>query len=156
MSEPPIPYRRPDERPALTDAERRWFTKHGDAEEKGPYAADVIVSSLKTGMLKATTLVRAEDGADWRPISSVDALMGVLRAGVPRRRDTFDIDPREEADPALGGNFLGGFAAGFFGGCIGLGLVLLIAKGAKTKRGVLYGFVTQLFVGVALRALASG
>jgi hypothetical protein len=107
-------------------------------------------------MLKGTSLVRAEDGAEWRPIASVEALMGALRAPVPRTPATFEPDPREGADPALAGNFWGGFAAGFFGGCIGLGLVLLIAKGAQTKRGVLYGFLTQLFVGIAFRAFASG
>jgi hypothetical protein len=153
MSEPPVPYRRPDERRSLTDAERRWFTKQGDIE-KGPYATELVASSFKKGMVKRSTLVRAEDETEWRPITSVDALMAAVRGPAPRIPGTSSPDPREGADPALDGNFFGGLAAGFFGGCIGLVLVLAIAKGAATRRGVIFGFVAQVFIGIALRALA--
>ncbi len=47
-----------------------------------------------------------------------------------------------------------GFLAGFFGGCIGLGLVLMLAKGAATKRGAGIGFACQTVVGLGLRAAA--
>jgi hypothetical protein len=154
MNKPPIPYRRQGERPPLADTERRWFTKQGDAE-KGPYAADVIVSSVKKGLLKGTTLVRAEDGSEWRPISSVDVLTGALRAPIARSRDIVAPDPRETDVPFEGGHFFGGLAAGFFGGCIGLGLVLLIAKGPNTRRGVICGFVAQVLVGMMIHILRS-
>ncbi len=48
-----------------------------------------------------------------------------------------------------------GFLAGFFGGCIGLGLVLVIAKGPATKRGAGIGFACQALVGLVLRAALS-
>ena len=47
-----------------------------------------------------------------------------------------------------------GFLAGFFGGCIGLGLVLAFAKGPATKRGAGIGFACQTVVGIGLRAAA--
>lgn len=46
-----------------------------------------------------------------------------------------------------------GLLAGFFGGCIGLILVYVIAKGEQTKRGAAIGFVAQMAVGFALRAI---
>ncbi len=48
-----------------------------------------------------------------------------------------------------------GFAAGFFGGCIGLILVHALAKGAETKKGANYGFGAQVILGVALRGIAA-
>jgi hypothetical protein len=47
-----------------------------------------------------------------------------------------------------------GFMAGFFGGCIGLGLVLALAKGPATKRGAGIGFACQTVIGIVLRAAA--
>jgi len=47
-----------------------------------------------------------------------------------------------------------GFMAGFFGGCIGLGLVLMIAKGPATKRGAGIGFAAQTVVGIILNVAA--
>jgi hypothetical protein len=47
------------------------------------------------------------------------------------------------------GNFALGFLAGFFGGCIGLVLVHMIAKGAETKKGA--GFGVAFVVGAILR-----
>lgn len=44
-----------------------------------------------------------------------------------------------------------GLLAGFFGGCIGLALVLLIAKGPATKRGAGIGFMLQVVLGLVLR-----
>jgi hypothetical protein len=56
------------------------------------------------------------------------------------------------------GSFGLGFAAGFFGGCIGLILVRVIAKGSETKRGATIGFVVQAAIGLVLRLVlaASG
>jgi hypothetical protein len=59
------------------------------------------------------------------------------------------MDPNAQA-----GNMALGFCAGFFGGCIGLGLVLALAKGQRTKRGAGIGFACQTVVGIALRAAA--
>jgi hypothetical protein len=55
---------------------------------------------------------------------------------------------------AVEGNMALGFCAGFFGGCIGLGLVLALAKGQRTKRGAGIGFACQSMVGIAIRAAA--
>lgn len=48
-----------------------------------------------------------------------------------------------------------GLLAGFFLGCIGLVLVMIIAKGQDTKRGAVIGFVTQVVVGAIIRLAAS-
>ncbi|MBL8610047.1 MAG: hypothetical protein JNL38_22110 [Myxococcales bacterium] len=48
-----------------------------------------------------------------------------------------------------------GFCAGFFGGCIGLGLVYAIAKGPATKKGALIGFGCQFAVGIVFRVIAA-
>jgi hypothetical protein len=53
----------------------------------------------------------------------------------------------------LRGSFALGFLAGLFGGCIGAGLVLAIAKGAQTKRGAGTGFACQVVAGILLRGL---
>jgi hypothetical protein len=45
------------------------------------------------------------------------------------------------------GNSSYGFIAGFFGGIVGLLIVMLVAKGKKTKRGAIYGVIAQLLVG---------
>jgi hypothetical protein len=46
-----------------------------------------------------------------------------------------------------------GFAAGFFGGCLGLILVLVLAKGQATKRGAGIGFACQAFVGIIVNVI---
>lgn len=154
MSDPPAPYRRPDVRPPLTDAERRWFTKQGDVE-KGPFTADVVAVSVKRGMLKRTSLVRAEDETGWRPLGSVDALVAALGGTSLARRGTSDADPREWAALVDEGTFLGGFAAGFIGGIIGYLLVRRIAEGEETKRGALFGFGLQAAIWILLRVMTS-
>ena len=40
-----------------------------------------------------------------------------------------------------------GFLAGFFGGILGLVLVLILAKGRKTKKGAIFGIVGQFVLG---------
>jgi hypothetical protein len=49
------------------------------------------------------------------------------------------------------GNLGAGLAAGFFCGCIGLILVLVIAKGPQTKKGAWIGFVVQAVIGVIMQ-----
>ena len=48
-----------------------------------------------------------------------------------------------------------GFCAGFFGGCIGLGLVYAIAKGPDTKKGAGMGFAAQIVLGVIARIVGA-
>jgi hypothetical protein len=57
------------------------------------------------------------------------------------------------APGAVQGSFVLGFLAGFFGGCIGLGLVFAIAKGSQTKRGAGMGFSAQVIAGIILRGI---
>jgi hypothetical protein len=45
------------------------------------------------------------------------------------------------------GNLALGLLAGFFGGCIGLALVLAIAKGPETKKGAAIGFIVSAALG---------
>jgi len=53
------------------------------------------------------------------------------------------------------GSFGLGFAAGFFGGCIGFILVLAIAKGPETKRGAKIGFLVSIVIGAIFRVIAA-
>lgn len=53
--------------------------------------------------------------------------------------------------PAEPGSMAVGFLAGLFGGCIGLVLVHLIAKGADTKKGAAIGFAAQMVLWLVLR-----
>jgi hypothetical protein len=55
--------------------------------------------------------------------------------------------------PMHTGSFGLGFAAGFFGGCIGWILVAVLAKGAETKKGAGIGFGVAVAVGVVLRVI---
>lgn len=55
----------------------------------------------------------------------------------------------------LPGSFGLGFAAGFFGGCIGFILVLAIAKGPETKRGAKIGFIVSIVIGALFRIIAA-
>jgi len=152
MAEPPVPYRHPDVRPPLTDAERRWYTRQGDVE-KGPYTADMVALSVKRGMLKRTALVRAEDETEWRPLGSVDVLVAAVGGASVLRKGT--ADQREWSVPVLEGTFLGGFAAGFLGGIIGYIVVRLIAKGTETRRGLAVGFGIHAGIWIVLRAITS-
>ncbi|MBX3193360.1 MAG: hypothetical protein KF819_40635 [Labilithrix sp.] len=66
---------------------------------------------------------------------------------------TFGMQPSYTA-PVQGSIGLG-FAAGFFGGCIGLILVYAIAKGPATKKGAGIGFAAQIVAGGVMRILAN-
>jgi hypothetical protein len=149
MDEATVPYREPGQRPKLSEAERRWFTRQGDVE-KGPYAADVLARSVKSGVLKRTSLVRAEDETEWRAVHTVDVLMAEVKA--PRGAG-WTHDSRDAVAPEDVGSFGLGFAAGLFGGIIGLILVRLIAKGRETKNGVIAGFVTGAVLGILFRVM---
>ena len=50
--------------------------------------------------------------------------------------------------PVTAGSLPLGIVAGFFGGCIGLILVLIIAKGPATKKGAWIGFAVGMVIGV--------
>ncbi len=50
--------------------------------------------------------------------------------------------------PQIQGSTGLGFCAGFFGGCIGLVLVLALAKGPDTKKGAWIGFAIAIVFGV--------
>jgi hypothetical protein len=152
MTEPEVPYRQPAERRKLGDAERRWYTKQGGAE-RGPYDAEAIARSVKTGMIKRTALVRAEDDNGWRPLQSVEALVAAMRGANPGAGWT--LDRREVEIPVPAGTFAGGFAAGFFGGVIGLVLVRAMALGTDTKRGATTGFGVQVLLGIVWCLLVS-
>lgn len=68
------------------------------------------------------------------------------------------LDGNHEMAPGGGeqveGSFLGGLAAGFFGGCIGYLLVSMLAKGEQTKKGAKFGFFAGLAFSFLARALA--
>jgi hypothetical protein len=146
-----MPYREKAERPPIPVDARRWYTRQGDVE-KGPYDEAALVHAVKTKMLRATTLVRAEDETEWRPFSQVERLAKKTTSGGGRRRAEFD--PERDLSPSARGSFGQGFAAGFFAGIIGYLLVLGFAKGAETKRGALMGFLAQIGVGIVRVVIA--
>jgi hypothetical protein len=57
----------------VPDSKRHWFIRHGDSQD-GPFAAHVIVRSQRAGVLRGSSLVRAEDETQWRQLGSVRAL----------------------------------------------------------------------------------
>lgn len=61
--------------------------------------------------------------------------------------------PQAYAMPVQGSVGLG-FLAGFFGGCIGLGLVYALAKGPDTKKGATMGFGVGIALGVISNIIA--
>jgi hypothetical protein len=89
--------------------------------------------------------------AVWRIVSHVPLADPVFAQGSAYRGP---MDALAMQQGGIAGSTALGFLAGFFGGCIGLGLVLAIAKGPATKRGAGIGFACQAVVGVALRAAA--
>ncbi|MGD0526482.1 MAG: DUF4339 domain-containing protein [Polyangiaceae bacterium] len=152
MTEPAAPYREPGARAPLSDAERRWFTRKGDVE-KGPYALDVLTRSIKSGVLKRTSLVRAEDETQWRPVHEVPAIMAAVNPKVAAGW-THDARPHDGGDGSGeggGGSFGLGFASGFFGGIIGFVLVRGLATGDDTKKGAAYGLGLGLIIGAVIR-----
>jgi hypothetical protein len=62
--------------------------------------------------------------------------------------------PGYNMPPPVEGSLPLGLLAGFFGGCIGLILVMIIAKGPATKKGAAIGFGAQMVIGVIIRAAA--
>jgi hypothetical protein len=56
---------------------------------------------------------------------------------------------------AVTGSFGLGFAAGFFGGCIGYLLVRALAKGEETKKGARIGFIAAIAVSAVIRVLGA-
>jgi len=62
-------------------------------------------------------------------------------------------DGIEEGGYEVEGTLIGGLAAGFFGGCIGLILVMMIAKGKETKKGAKIGFGAAIAFNIIVRLL---
>jgi hypothetical protein len=58
--------------------------------------------------------------------------------------------PGFNGQPPVVGNLGLGILAGLFGGCIGLALVLIIAKGPQTKKGAAIGFGLQFVIGIII------
>lgn len=140
-------YRQPAERPRLLDSERRWFTRTGDVH-KGPYSSKVLARSIRSGVLRRTSLVRAEDETEWRPVYAVDALKPALRPPLtPWTPDR--ADPRYEAR----GSYGGGFATGLLGGMLGLLLVFALAKDPDTRLGASVGCAVAFGAWLVLRGL---
>jgi hypothetical protein len=55
----------------------------------------------------------------------------------------------------VAGSFGLGFAAGFFGGCIGYILVRALAKGEETKKGARIGFIVAIAVSAIIRVIGA-
>jgi len=133
----------------------RWLVKasHEGDLDKGPYDLDALRMSRKRLLLKDDALVREESSQEWVPLKSlfVEEEKAKTRAdlGGPSRERTREIEAEAR------GSFGLGFAAGFLGGCIGLGIVYATSKGSETKRGALIGFLVQAGVGLAIRVIAA-
>jgi hypothetical protein len=52
--------------------------------------------------------------------------------------------------PVEQGSYLLGFLGGFFFGCLGLVLIMMMAKGANTKSGAALGFIFGLVLGLLI------
>ncbi len=59
-----------------------------------------------------------------------------------------------QQQPQVEGSLPLGLLAGFFGGCIGLVLVLVIAKGPATKKGAWIGFGVAFAIGIIVNVVA--
>ena len=55
----------------------------------------------------------------------------------------------------VAGSFGLGFAAGFFGGCIGYLLVRSLAKGEETKKGARIGFIVAIAISAVIRVIGA-
>ncbi len=121
--------------------------------DKGPYDLDALRTSRKRMLLKDDTLVREESSEEWAPLKSlfVEEERAKTRAdlGGPSRERVREMAAESK------GSFGLGFAAGFLGGCIGLGIVYATSKGEETKRGALIGFGVQAAVGIVVRVVAA-
>jgi len=110
-----------------------------------------FVTSLSYAIYAGTSVI--EIGA--RVVLVVVALTLARTTVLPDAQLAYDSayrGPTGAITAQVEGSLALGFCAGFFGGCIGAGLVLALAKGAQTKRGAGIGFACQTVVGIALRA----
>ena len=87
----------------------------------------------------------------FNPSTGIYTGSGLVCESCADEADAEDMDL--EAAPS--GIYPLGFVAGFFGGCIGLLLVHLLAKGVQTKKGATHGFIAQIVVGGLIRIIAS-
>jgi hypothetical protein len=139
------PYRKPGEPAPIAKEHRRWFTKSNDVE-KGPFETSAVRRSLRDGYIKKTTLVRAEDEREWRPLSSVPELGGPPVVRIPRAK-LVEEDPPLHPVPL--GTFWGGFAATLFFGLLALIIVLVSTKAPDTRRGAVRGYLTRIGLSIA-------
>jgi hypothetical protein len=155
------PYRAPAAQ-ATPDVDRLWFTKVDDVV-KGPFEAEMIVRSLKSGRLKLTAMARGEHEAAWTAIHDIPLLW---RGGRPkpaafakRAPENGDgkIDPERRAAflRESEGRFGLGFCIGFFFGVIGVWIVHARSMGAKTRRGAWAGAAVGFVIGGLLAAVAT-
>ncbi|MFO0738872.1 MAG: DUF4339 domain-containing protein [Labilithrix sp.] len=150
-------YREPGKRKKVPRKLRSWFVQNADGSEKGPFEYDSLVSSGKADRIKPSTLVRAEDEKEWQPLSELlakeekRAAKKAAELGLSSGSSSSSGDAPEEL-----GNFGAGLCAGLFGGFIGFGLVMVLARGTETKRGARWGLVAQLGVGFVLRLMLAG
>ncbi len=119
----------------------------------GVTALTVVVSLFFSLPLLAGHGLRYVGGIDLGRAMSL--LMGVLAlaARAVLIIATAGVVEAPVAPGNVKGSFVLGFLAGFFGGCIGLGLVFAIAKGSQTKRGAGIGFSSQVIFGILLNGL---
>ena len=142
-------YREQGERPPVPASLRQWYTKSEDGAEKGPFELKALARAFRKGTIRPETLVRPEDESEWRRAADVKAIAKKRRPKLGRA----DYDPARDAAQVVYGSFGAGFAAGFFGGCIGWLLVQTLAHGEETKRGARIGFAAQCGVGLAMRLM---
>ncbi len=128
------PYRKQAERPQIPKELRRWYTKAGEIA-KGPFDAAAIARSYRDGYLKGTTLVRAEDEAEWRPLSKIKEL--TIQAASPPPPSLRGGPPLSSATSEVrtGGTFWGGFAAGVLAGLLAVIIVYVTKTEPETRRG---------------------
>lgn len=89
-----------------------------------------------------------------RALLAIAALLARGRAPIPDVTlgdESAYRGPTAAATVASEGSLPLGFCAGFFGGILGLGLTLALAKGPATKRGAGIGFACQVVVGLVAR-----
>jgi hypothetical protein len=149
------PYRKQAERPPVPKELRRWYTKAGEVH-KGPFDATSIRRSYKEGYLRSTSLVRAEDEAEWRPLQTVKELtVGALP--LPPGRPAPIVAPTPEvygtAAVGEGGTFWGGFAAGVLAGLLAVIVVYVTKTEPETRRGAVRGFLARFVFSVLVVAL---
>jgi hypothetical protein len=132
----------------MSDA-RRWFTK-ARGLEKGPFEPDALRRSLRAGTVKRTTLVRAEDEQDWRPLHAVREILQAQLPPEPPR--TAPPPPAEDTKLVVLGILACGLTyVGLPLAIVGIVLTRKKLRSAPTKNARL-GYVLSL-AGLAVQVL---